>query len=191
MDWTIVTTAAPAAEPVSVAEAKAQCRVDGTDSDTEIAALISAARKHVELYTGQRLVTQTLQLRTHYLAGDVIALPVAPISAVTSITYTDTDGVSQTLDTDTYYTVLDGLEPKVALAYSEVWPSQRVKVGGVVVTVTAGYGNAAAVSAAVPDMVHAIKLLVGHWFANREAVGAPQAELPHAVDALLANHRRF
>ncbi|PKH20228.1 hypothetical protein CIG19_18935 [Enterobacterales bacterium CwR94] len=37
----------------------------------------------------------------------------------------------------------------------------------------------------------AILLLVGHWYANREAAAASQVEIPFGVDALLFRHRRL
>lgn len=37
----------------------------------------------------------------------------------------------------------------------------------------------------------AMLLLIGHWYANREAVAQSQAELPLGVDALLFRHRRY
>ena len=51
----------PAAEPVSLTEAKAQMRVDISDDDTIISSYIIAARRWVELVTGQRIMAQTWQ----------------------------------------------------------------------------------------------------------------------------------
>ena len=50
---------APAVEPVSLAEAKAQMRVDTSYDDTIIGTLITTARRSVEIITGQKLITQT------------------------------------------------------------------------------------------------------------------------------------
>ena len=52
-------TAAPATEPVSVSEQKAQMRVTITDDDAYIATLISAARAHIEGMTGRCMVSQS------------------------------------------------------------------------------------------------------------------------------------
>lgn len=44
-----------------------------------------------------------------------------------------------------------------------------------------------------PDVEQAILLLVGHWYANREAVviGTSASEVPLAVDRLLWYRKRF
>ncbi|MGG3796531.1 head-tail connector protein [Pseudomonas paraversuta] len=44
-----------------------------------------------------------------------------------------------------------------------------------------------------PDVEQAVLLLVGHWYANREAVvtGATPATVPLAVDRLLWYRKRF
>ena len=46
----------PYGEPVTLTEAKAHCRVDDTDSDTYITALIQAAREHAEEFCQRSFV---------------------------------------------------------------------------------------------------------------------------------------
>jgi hypothetical protein len=50
------------------------------------------------------------------------------------------------------------------------------------ITYLAGYGGAASVP---KPAVHAIKMLVGHWYANREAIGSVGQNVPLGVHALL------
>ena len=59
-------------------------------------------------------------------------------------------------------------------------------------TYTAGFG--AASSDVPPNVIHAVKLLVGHFYENREATAAIAGAfvaLPFAVDALLAPWKRI
>jgi uncharacterized phiE125 gp8 family phage protein len=53
--------------------------------------------------------------------------------------------------------------------------------------VTAGYANAAAVPEAIKT---AIKMMVAHWYANRETVAAQQmTTVPFAAEHLLMPYR--
>lgn len=191
MDWLPVeVSSAPASEPLTAAEARAALNIDGTDHDTLLTSLLLAAREQVEAECGIALITQTHKYRASLLCGSYFVLPRAPVSAITSITYTDTNGDTQTLSTSVYRSALYGLSPRVELAYGQSWPSQREQVGGVVVTATAGYGAASAVPQPIKQ---AMLLMVGEWFANRENtnVGNITSEMPLSSKYLLANYRRF
>jgi uncharacterized phiE125 gp8 family phage protein len=174
-----VVTVAPASEPISLSEAKTHCRVDGTDSDTELNSMIAAARTFVEDYCGIKLVAQTVVLRCSSFC-DFIDLPIAPISAVSSITYLDTAGVEQTLAATVYEAVLTDLEPTIRLKINQSWPSVREASDAIRVTVSAGYASLPA------PIHHAMLLMIGNWFDSR-AVG----ELTEGPKALLSNYRRF
>lgn len=183
----IVTTAA-AAEPLLLDDAKTYLRVDGSSEDDLITDLITEARAHVEARTGTKLYTQTLTLRTDDWS-DLVRLPVAPLQSITSITYTDTDGASQTLATSVYEARLYGLEPSIVLKYNQVWPT--IRTGSLIVIVTvAGYGVA---DAQPPETMAAVKLVLGDIYAFRETaqVGTVPGVIPSAasVEALLANHK--
>lgn len=181
-----VVTVAPASEPVTLAEAKTHCKVDGSDDDGLLTTLISAARSHVEKHCGIKLVSQTVVLRCSSFC-DFIDLPVAPIASVSSITYLDSSGTEQTLSTDVYEAVLTDLEPHIRLKINQSWPSIRSASDAIRVTVVAGY------FAQDPAIIAALKLLLGQWFDNRSAinVGNIVNELPNSVEALLTNFRRF
>ena len=184
----VITTTAAAAEPVTLEEAKAHLRVDGTSEDDLITTLITAARGHVESRTGTRLYTQTVTLRTDDWE-DLRHLPVAPASSITSITYTDTDGASQTLATSVYEARLWALEPSLVLKYNQTWPTIRVGSEIVIVAVV-GYGVA---GAQPPEVIHALKLVLADVYAFRETaqVGTVAGQIPSSatVDALLTNHK--
>lgn len=174
-----VVTVAPASEPLTLAQAKAHCRVDGSDSDTELNSMIVAARSFVEDYCGIKLVAQTVVLRCSSFC-DFIDLPIAPVASIASITYLDSAGAEQTLSTDIYESVLTDLEPIIRLKINQSWPSVREAADAIRVTVSAGYASLPA------PIHHAMLLLIGSWFDSR-AVG----ELPEGAKALLSNYRRF
>lgn len=178
-------TTEPASEPVTLAEVKAQCRIDGTDEDDLLGVYIAAARQHVEKFTGTRLVEQTVVLRASEFA-DLAELPVGPVQSITSITYLDDAGAEQTLSTDVYEAELTGIVPEVRLKLDQSWPVARGASDAITVTAVAGYET-------VPDPVrHAILLLISQWFDERSGVSAENmTELPNAVEALLINYRRF
>src|SRR5215469_16680870 len=52
----------PAVEPVLLADAKGQARIDTTDDDTLVTNLITGARQWAERYTGRAFITQTWQM---------------------------------------------------------------------------------------------------------------------------------
>jgi uncharacterized phiE125 gp8 family phage protein len=60
-------------------------------------------------------------------------------------------------------------------------------LNAVEIVFTAGYGAAA--SSVDGDLIQAVKLLIGHWFANREAVGDVGAEIAFSYNAICDNLR--
>lgn len=184
----------PSETPVSLAEAKAHCRVDHDDDDTLIESLIAAASGHLDGWSGilgRALVTQTWR-RDFGSFADKLRLPLAPAASIGSITYYDGDNAQQTLSTDVYRLFTDARGPYVALKPDQSWPGTYGRDDAVSVTFAAGYGAAAAVPAPLKS---AILLLVGAWYENREqtVIGVSVSELPQsvAVNALIAPYRRI
>ena len=64
----LLSLAAPAAEPISLVEAKAWLRLDTADDDAVVTPLIVAARQAVEAEARVRLISQTLALDPGRLA---------------------------------------------------------------------------------------------------------------------------
>lgn len=187
MGLALVTAAAT--EPVSTSEAKAHLRVDTADEDTLIASYVSAAVKFIETQTGP-LITQTWDYKVdrewplvnNYYS---IYLPFSPVQSVTSVTYLDIDGASQTLSASLYQTVLSAPNPYITKAYNQDWPQIRDVPDAVTVRFVAGYGNAAAVPAPIKA---AILLMVGRLYEHREEVvvgGAPSV-VPAGIDMLIS-----
>ena len=188
----LVLNTAPTIEPVTLAEAKHQCGVaeELDHHDARLNSLIVAATRFVERAMGRQLINATWDLVLDRFPGgaEPILIPKSPLVSVTSITYLDTDGASQTWSSANYR-VLTTKEPgHVALAYQIAYPALRGIESQVTVRFVAGYG---ATRLTVPEPIkQCILLLVGHWFKNREATitGTIQTTTELAVDSLIANY---
>ena len=158
--------AAPSEDPITLEDAKAHLGVDITAWDDEIGAMISTARAMVESATGRVLVTQTWDGYLDAFPCGCLEVPRAPLSSVTSIVYTDSDGASQTLAADQYQVDAVGVVPRILPVFGGVWPVARFgTVNAVRVRMVLGYGAASAVP---PAFKSAIRLIVGSLFAYRE-----------------------
>lgn len=187
-----IRTTAPTAlqEPVTLAEAKHQCGIaDGVSyHDQKLLDSISAARETVESDTGLVCYTGSHTWKFTYFPEDRwFELPLRPVSSITSITYVDSAGTSQTLDSSNYaldaYTVI----PTVKLAYAASWPATRGDINGITVTFVAGYADALA----IPKMVkQACLFLVNHWFVNTDTVGNVGPEISETYNAIIARLMR-
>lgn len=180
---------APAETPITLAEAKAQIRLESsvTADDDLLTAIIEAATESVQAATGLQLVTATWELALDSFA-DVGTLPKVPLAAITSIKYDDEDDVEQTVSTDVYGSQTPRYLPgSVYLKDGQSWPSDVLgDPGAVRVRYTAGYGAASDVPS---DLKCAVKMMVGHLYENREAVviGTIATELPLGVANLLSH----
>lgn len=185
----------PASDPISIIEAKDHVRATSNDEDGLIAGYVLAAREFVENDTHLRLITQTLDYTIDdgwpcaYARGyerTRIELPVRPLASVTSITYVDTAGATQTLAADQYVVRTDGPVPFIEPAYGVTWPSVRCQSAAITVRFVAGWAQ----SAVPASLLQAIRWLVGHQYDNREAVALNNlATLPLGLEAMLSPHR--
>ena len=164
----LVQTSPPSVEPVTTTNQKDWMRVDTSDEDTLIGNLASASRAYIELSTGRQFITAPWQYKVStFPAGVDLVLPISPLQSVSSITYVDTDSVTQTWDSSLYTVDTASDVGRVRPIYDEDYPIVRGYADDVTVTFIAGYGDAAT---DVPDRaLTAIKLLAANWFENREA----------------------
>ena len=196
---------APFREPVTLAEVKAQMRLDDGDDYTMVGTLvedgyindlITVARAHVESLCGP-LITQTWeQYEDDWPSGNNLEIKKARLQSVTSIVYTDEDE-SDTTFTSTYYStsVENEYFPRAVLKDDYDWPTATLwNDNPIKVTFVCGYGDD---RADVPAPIrHAILMLVTHWFENRQPVLTSGSmgsvmPIPETVDALLANYRQW
>jgi len=171
--------------PVSLTEGKLHLRVESsvTADDDLITGLLNAATKWAEDFQGRKYITQTVVEKFDAFPEE-FRVKYPPLISVTSIGYTDVDGNSQTVSSSVYDVDTTSERGRIALAYSQSWPSTRAVIDAVTLTYVAGYGAASS----VPDTIKtAIKLLIGHWYENREStvIGFTPAEVPMGAKELL------
>ena len=172
---------APAREPVSLAEAKAQLRLVHDDDDPLVASLVTAARRVVEARTGLCLVAQAwLCFSDAWPADGVIVLPVAPLIEIEEIGVFGEDDQKAVIDPAHYVADATARPPRVLLRGSRQWPRPGRAVNGIGIRVQAGFGAAGDVP---QPLRQAVLMLVAHWYAHRGDEAAPGT--PKAVEALL------
>ena len=184
---TVLLISPPAVEPVSLDEAKAHLRLTGTDDDTWLAAMIAAARIHVETATRRSLIDQTWRLCLDaWPPGDLLVLPVGPVRAVTEITVYDAEGTPSLLPPSAW--TLDVADARLHLGNGGPRPGRVFN--GLEIDMIAGYGPS---SLSVPQPLRlAVMMLVARWYEDREgmAFGLVAADIAGAFETLIAPYCR-
>lgn len=160
-----------------LADAKAHLRVLHDDEDALIEQLRDAAISHVERVAGVALSEGDWRWARSFFTTPV-DLSIGPVLALGEVAYTDGDGEAAT------YTGARLVGNAAHPAWGESWPSAY---GYAAVTFTAGLAS----PDDAPELIAAVKLMLGHLYANREAVSdKAMQEVPLAVDALIQTHRK-
>lgn len=180
-------------EPVTLTDMKKMLRLDTTDvsEDDLLLSYIAAAREYCENFQNRAYITQTWELTMDDFPRGVIDIPKGNLQSINSVRYINAAGVQTTLTNNIDYVFSTrGLLGRLGAGYGKAWPCFiPYPFDAVIVNFTCGYGN---LPANVPEKIkQAIKLLVAHWFTNREAVliGSVSKELEFSVSALLWMHR--
>jgi uncharacterized phiE125 gp8 family phage protein len=171
-------------EPVTLTEAKLRLRIDGTDDDDDLTMLISAARSMCEQQIDGSVSACTWDLKIDKFPDGEIKLMWPPVAAITSVTYVDTNGDAQVMDSSAYS--LDShSEPAWLLpAVDTEWPETYDTANAVTVRYTAGYGTSCPQPLKLWILLH-----VGHWYRNREsATDKAMVATPYA-NSLLDRYR--
>lgn len=151
----LVLVTAPASEPITLAQAKVQVRVESsvTAEDDHITALIQSAREEAEHELGRALIAQTWDLKIDAFPSVEVELPKPVVSSITSISYVDLDGNTQTIASN-QYTLDSSTMPGFVLPAQDVdWPDTLDCANAVTVRFVAGWANAAAVPASIKQWI--------------------------------------
>lgn len=167
---------------VTVAEAKAHLRIDGTSENELLQGYILAATEFVESHCFITLVESEYVLSLDsFPAARQIKIPRPPLLEVAAVKYFDTAGTLQTLDPSTYTVDAASQPGRVVLNPSCSWPSTSSVVNAVRVEFTAG-------PEAAPQLLkQCVLLMVGQFYERREGTisGTIIAEVPLAVQSII------
>ena len=187
---------------ISLNEAKAHLRVEHTHEDAVISGLIQAATRNAESLTGTR-ITQAQVVKKFGEFSSEMYLE-WPLISIDQIKYIDKSGTEQTLyDTMNTPNVTSAVfqvvrkwqtrlaqgKPYITLAYDQAWPETQTQPEAVTVVYTSGYSQTV-----IPDDLRsALLLMIGHLYANREAVvrGNIVNDLPLGYRELLQAHKLY
>ena len=185
----VTTLAAPAAEPLSLAEAKDYLRIGGDGEDGLVQSLIAGARARIEQLAGVAMITRTLRVTIDWwprgaIEKRTVAMPVRPADELVVVRVFNGSGDAQTV-TDRFTLARGRSARLVWTSGSFPWPGQRHN--GIEIDYSAGFGDE-------PDDVAealrlAVKRLVAHAYHARdpETLRGP---LPEDVAGLISPWRR-
>lgn len=172
LHYSDIKTVSAAGLVVTVEDARRNLDLDDTYRDADLRMWIEEATAQVEHDARTALLTQTRQCKLHtFPSGEYIELlAVAPVLAVSSISYLDSAGASQTLSTSVYSVDVARKPAVVWLKYGQSWPTVYSQPNSVTITYTAGYGTAAS---SVPAAARsAVLIYVRHRFERPELVAS-------------------
>ncbi len=187
----VVTPPDAALQIITLEEGIDHCRSDNQDDHNYISSLIATMQAHLQSAFAFSLFDQGVQLTLDGWPRGESKLPLGPVQTIDSVTWIDSAGDTQTVDAADYYLNPAGQPETIVLGFNKLWPTGLTRgPGSIFVDYTAGY---ASTIAGVPaDIKHAAKLLIGHFFANREEIitepGVTQVRLKLGIDALMTSH---
>jgi len=156
---------------------------DDTTQDALLEQYLRAALATVEGRTARALIARDMSLRLARWRTDCgQVLPVAPVSAVASVTLVTRDGAATVIDPARYALQADGPRPRLVPTGSILPP---IPTGGqAVVVFTAGFGMWGDIPA---DLLQAVFLLAAQSYENRD--GGASEDMDFGIRSLLERWR--
>ncbi len=171
--------------PVSLAEAKTHLRVDLSDDDNYIESLIIMATHVVEQYTRLFIVENTVDVYYDQFP-DYFNLQYGNLQTVVHLKYYDTDNSQQTLSSSNYEMDKYAQPALVYRSQGSTWPSTYDKPNAVHLRFNGGIEFQEYDAKLPRPLKHAILLLIGHFYENRQTVADKvQYQIPMTVEYLL------
>jgi uncharacterized phiE125 gp8 family phage protein len=139
-----VAVVTPPADFITLAQAKAQLRIEHGEEDGVIAIYVAAAIQHMDGVNGylrrpvgqQVLAITAYRFPLHRGPGCGMQFPFPTVTAVNDAEIIDADGQLVHVDPDIYELSPEG---RLQLAYGKSWPARRDSADPITITVTAGW----------------------------------------------------
>lgn len=160
---------------------------DDAVQDAVLESTLRAALAAIESRTGKAIFARAFRWQqTSWRGFQKEELPVAPVTAISSVTVVEADGSETPMPAGSYSLVQDAHRPILA---ATGFGLPTVPVGGrIEIELTAGY---ASVWSGIPaDLRQAVLLLAADFHENRHD-GSGQVQMPTRVHALLAPYRQM
>lgn len=175
---------------LTLADAKLHLRVDHNDDDTLIQTLIKVAGSTLDNETGLCGYALNSQ-RWKYIFDGVtglinegVYLPITPSVSLYEIKYYNASNTLVTANLNDWELIANNSWALVRRINGQYLPDMYDRWDALSIEWTAGHGASEAVK-------HAARLMIGHWYENREAVTANQNyEMPMAASTLINLERR-
>lgn len=210
--------AAPASEPITLADAKSFLRVPTayTAEDPLINLMIVSARQRAEAICELALLPQTWEVYfDSFPDGDywslsrplgvrpfhrewlptpsreAIQLPRPPLASVGFVKYTDPAGAVQTLASNAYNVDAITKPARITPVYGTLWPLTQAVPNAMFVRFTAGYADLTTLLAEASDAILAMQMMISSFYDNRAnfVLNASVVPIPHAAELLLMRLR--
>lgn len=188
--YTLELLDAPATTPITLAEVKDQLRVEGSDDDTLLTRLIDVAVAYTDVKgaLGQAMIAQKWGQWVESTPPQTVSLILGPVTGVTAVKYYDPDGALQTDTLSNYQVTGTEFATIIGPKSGFNWPATQDRSDAIRIEYEIGYGTA---TTDVPQTIrHALMLLVGHWYDNREDTQMDElSNIPFGFENLLNIHR--
>lgn len=165
---------------VSLVDLKQFLRVDSADEDSTILALLDAAIRSIQDYTGLHFKATGWLYSMQYMTN--VTMPYG-VDVVGGISYYNTGGTTTYLSSNDYYW---GFENGIMRVKYINIPSDIIdnKIDAVNIVGTV-------VNQINPALTHAVKMLAAHFYENRRAavVGASTSVMPLGIEAIINPYR--
>ena len=161
----VMTLGTPSFEPVLQRELSTHAHVDAEVGEELLPAYLSSARYWVENELQMALANRTFTLYMDMFPAWEIELRMPPITAVSAITYIDTNGNAQTFDSSKYVVDLVHSPARITPQWGLFWPYTRPIMNSVQITGTCGYASADVVPQPAKQ---AIRYLAAMMYEQRE-----------------------